>query len=132
MKPEIKRYELNDNVTIKKIKKNNFNEGGFMEKIISPKYHYSKYLLDDIEIHIEIGVNLDETLYFDDFDNIVVLDDNFCQPYYPFYENENGFPYLNKVILEYNKTMDGLVKKGIFKEKTLEKENNNKRLIKQI
>lgn len=131
MKPKIKKYELNDNVTIKKLEKNNFNKGGFMKKIKSPKYYYNKYLVDDIELHIEIGINPDKTLSFDDYDNIIVLDDNFCQPYYPFYEEKKGFKFLNKVILEYNNTMDEFVKNGIFKEKILEKENDTKKLIKE-
>ena len=124
MKPEIKKYELSDKITIKKLKKNNFKEGGFMKDIPSPKYYYNKNLIDDIELYIE------RTFNFDDFDNIIVLDDNFCQPYYPFYESKEEFSFLNKVIKEYNKTMDELVEKGIFKEKILEKANDNKKLIK--
>lgn len=130
MKPEIKKYELSDKITIKKLKKNNFKEGGFMKDIPSPKYYYNKNLIDDIELHIEININPDGTFNFDDFDNIIVLDDNFCQPYYPFYESKEVFSFLNKVIKEYNKTMDELVEKGIFKEKILEKANDNKKLIK--
>ena len=130
MKPEIKKYELSEKLTIKKLKKNNFKEGGFVKEIPSPKYYYNENLIDDIELHIEISINPDETFNFDDFDNVLILDENFCQPYFPFYENKKGFPFLNKVIIEYNKAMDELVKKGILKEKKLEKENNNKKLIK--
>ena len=130
MKIEIKKYDLNDNLTIKKLKKNNFKEGGFIKEIPSPKYYYNRYLIDDIELHIEIVINSDNSFTFDDFDNVLVLDENFCQPYFPFYENKKGFPFLNKVIIEYNNAMDELVKKGILKEKKLEKENDNKKLIK--
>ncbi|MBQ9023629.1 MAG: hypothetical protein IJ105_00235 [Bacilli bacterium] len=126
MKPEIKKYILNDNLTINKLKKNNFKEGGFIKEIPSPKYYYYKRLIDDIELHIEISVNNDETFNFDDFDNIIVLDDSFCQPYTPFYESKKGFSFLNKVIIEYNKAMDELVEKGILKEKQLEIENDIK------
>ena len=130
MRSEIKKYELNDKITIKKLKKNKFKEGGFMKNIPYPKYYYNRYLSYNIEFHIEISVNPDGTFTFDDFDNIVVLDDNFCQPYYPFYENDIDFPILNKIIMEYNKVMDEFVKKGILKEKNLEKDKDNKKLIK--
>ena len=127
MKPIIKRYKLNENLTKEKLLKNGFKEGGFLKEIPYPKYYYYKLLTDDIELHIEINENIDKTLNFDD-NNIVILDNNFCQPYYPFYENENGFLYLNKVIIEYNKCMDNLVSKGILIEKKLEKENDIKKL----
>ena len=126
MKPEIKKYILNDNLTINILKKNNFKEGGFIKKIPFPKYYYYKKLIDDIELHIEISVNNDEIFIFNDFDNIIVLDDSFCQPYTPFYESKKGFPFLNKVIIEYNNAMDELVEKGILKEKQFEKENDIK------
>lgn len=123
---EIKRYTLSDNLSIDMLKKNNFKNGGYLKKIPHPKYSYNKYLADEIELHIEIGINEDGTFNFDDFDNIIVLDDNFCQPYYPFYEYDKGFPFLNELIKEYNNSMDNLVKDGILKEKNIEKENNVK------
>lgn len=132
MKPIIKRYELISNITEDILIKNGFKKVELIEKKPNSIYHYYKLLTDDIELNIEINENRDKSFTFDDSENIIVLDNNFCQPYYPFYENEKGFPYLNQVIIEYNKAMDELIKKGILKEQKLEKENNNKRLIKQI
>ena len=126
MKTEKKEYILNDKLKIKTLKKNDFKEGGFMKNVPAPKYFYNKNLIDDIQLHIEISINPDGTFSFDDFDNIIVLDDNFCQPYYPFYTSDNDFPYLNKVIKKYNKAMDELIENGILKEKTIKKDDNVK------
>ena len=122
MRKNIKRYELNDNVTLNNFISNNFKEGGFMKDVPSPKYYYYQKLLKEIELYIEISVNKDKTINFDDFKNILVLDDSFCQPYYPFYEGEIEFEFLNKVIENYNKAMDEFVEKGIFREKIVKDE----------
>lgn len=118
MREQIKRYELNKDVTVEKLKENGFKEGGIMKELVSPKYHLNKCLVDDIEMLIEI----DTTLAFDDTENILVLDDDFCQAYGEFYNKEADDPFLNKVITKYNQVMDELVDKGIFHEKRLEKE----------
>ena len=117
MREQVKRYELNNDVTIEKLKENGFKDGGFMIGLTSPKYHLIKYLVDDIEMRIEI----DATLAFNDSENILILDEDFAQPYRAFYNRELDFPFLNKVITKYNKVMDELVDKGIFHEKKLEK-----------
>lgn len=131
MRKGTKRYELNDNVTLENLLNNNFKEGGFMKEIPSPKYYYYKRLIDDIELYIEVNINGNEITNFDDINNILVIDDSFCQPYYPFYEGKKEFDFLNKVIKKYNEAMDELVEKGILKEKIL-KEDNNKKLIKKV
>lgn len=130
MREIIKRYVLNEDVNVDKLISNYFSEGGFMKEIPSPKYSYGHYLIDEIEINIEIAVNSDGTLYFDDYDSIYIIDDTFGQPYYPFYNKDFENPFINKVIVKYNEFMDEFVKKGIFKEMVLEKEENNKELKK--
>ena len=124
MREIIKRYVLNDNVNVEKLVSNYFSAGGFMKEIPSPKYSFSHYLIDEIEINIEIAVNSDGSLYFDDYDSIYIIDDNFGQPYYPFYNEKFDNPFINKVIVKYNEFMDEFVKKGILKELVLEKEDN--------
>ena len=125
---KIKKYKLNENVSIETLKKNGFKEGGFMNEVPSPKYKYNKYLVDDIELCIEISVNEDKSLSFDDFNNVLVLDDEFCQPYTDFYNTQNPDSivsgYLNRVISKYNEEMDELVKKGILQEQ-YKKENKS-------
>ena len=130
MKKKIKGYTLSDNMTINKLKKNGFKEDDFINKIPTPKYYYNEFLVYDIELHIEIAVNSDGTFNFDDIDNIYVIDDNFGQPYYPFYSDNHEFGFLNKVIFRYNQVMDKFVEKGILKSKELENEDKVKKLIK--
>lgn len=124
MREIIKRYVLDDSVNIDKLVGNHFTEGGFISEIPSPKYSYSSYLVGDIEIHIEIAINLDGTLFFDDCDSIYIIDDYFGQPYYPFYNETFDNKFVNKVIIRYNQFMDDFVKKGIFKQLNLDKEQN--------
>ena len=130
MNKKIKRYTLNDNISINKLKKNGFKEGGFIKEIPIPKYFYNEFLVYDIELHIEIAINSDGTFTFDDYNNIYVIDDNFGQPYYPFYSDNHEFEVLNKVITRYNQVMDKFVEKGILKSKELENEDKVKKLIK--
>ena len=133
MRNQIKRYELGNNITVEKLKKCEFREGGFMRSVKAPKFTYYQPLIEDIELYVEIGLNDDNTFSFDDSHSVEVVDDNICQPYYPFYNEEKDFPFLNKVIDEYNKTMDCLVCNGILKEKKLENKKNNKlKLVREV
>lgn len=66
---------------------------------------------------------------------IGVLDDDFLQPYHPFYiwletSDSNTFPTLDKIIQNYIKEMDLLVEKGIFIKNEHEKEKPTKRVRK--
>lgn len=124
MRRKTKRYTLSDNVTKEKLEEAGFRKGGFMSGIPFPKYFYNQCLCKDIELHIEVRNNSDGTFFFDDQYSTYVIDDEFGQPYYPFYTKDENFPFLNKVILEYNKVMDKLVEKGILKELVLEQEEN--------
>lgn len=122
MRLPIKKYVLNETVTEEVLKSCGFkykNDGSVLG-INTPLYYFFKYLIDDIELHIEISINQDKTLSFDDFDNVLLLDDDFCQPYHPFYKEEVDTPFINEVIQKYNEAMDELVNEGILKEVTKE------------
>ena len=67
--------------------------------------HYN--LADDVTLNIGFPEDLSE---WDDFSYILVLDENFCQPYTPFYvawcgEVKNLFRFLDLIIHNYNKKM---------------------------
>lgn len=127
MRETIKNYELQSNLTIEKLKMSGFLEGGFLKRVPQPKYFINKPLVNSILLHIEIVVNPDQTLSFDDFNNIIVLDDDFCQPYTPFYDESVDSNFLNSVIIRYNKIMDDFVRKGIFFNKEQICENSRSR-----
>ena len=79
MRKPIKRYELADNVTLEALKKARFRGGGILNAVPNPKFCYLKYILDEIQIIVEISRNEDNTFSFDDQKNVIVLDDDFCQ-----------------------------------------------------
>ena len=76
------------------------------------------------ELVIEIPVGDLENIKFSEENNMKLVDTGLTQDdkeqiYTPFYEDRT-FDYLKKVINSYNNEMDGLVHKGIFKEKVKE------------
>lgn len=125
MKQKIKSYELNQNITIKKLEENNFEEDGMIKEVSEPKYSYIKTLVNDITLHLEIGTN-EGNLYFNDGNHILIMDEKKHKPYYPFYFDKEEDEYLDKVISEYNKVMDELVLKGILCEKKLDNDKIKK------
>lgn len=69
----------------------------------------------NLSLDIAFGANITE---WNDFDNILILDEDICQPYTPFYGENYGkditdFPALEAVIANYNRQMTDL---GIFEE----------------
>ena len=128
----IKKYELSSNVTTEDLLKNGFkySEKGCIKDITTPRYHFIKYLTKDFELLIEIGINEDGTLLFDDEKHVLLLDDDFCQPYGPFYDEVNS-PIVNDLINKYNEVMDKFVENGIMREKDIvkkEEETDKNRL----
>jgi len=107
----IKRYQLKSDITKEKLIEVGFKNSDWQEKFKKPMVNYFANLIDDIELHIEIKTDLME---FDDFENVLVLDSNFGQPYTPFYNAKISFEFLDKVIENYNMQMDKLVDKGIL------------------
>jgi len=68
------------------------------------KYSTCKWLADDISVCIAFPENLAS---WDDFDHILVMDDECGQPYGPFYDVEKKqFAYVLNVVGNYNKFMD--------------------------
>ena len=109
----IKRFEMKQNLTIDDIKlTNRIREGGVWISKDS-KWFLHFLLVDTIELDIGFP---DDLSIWDDFDHVIVLDSDFCQPYYPFYHCfDSDFPnrkphsdYLCKVIDRYNEVMSSL------------------------
>ena len=111
MMKQIKRFKLKDGITINDIRQECriFREGG------SWINHDSAYFIScDVtpqnsrgsEISLEIGFPKDLSKW-DDFDFVLVLDEEFGQPYTPFYGDYNQpFPFLAGVIHMYNEVME--------------------------
>ena len=130
MRTQIKKYVLNKNLTEQILIDNGFKYANDKSDsgIYGPVYFYFKTLYDDIELHVEIGINDDGTLSFNDTKNVLVFDDECGQMYHPFYREDVDTPYVNSVIAGYNEAMDYLASKGILKEKTME-DNIDKDII---
>lgn len=130
MREIIKRYELDDNLTMDKMDKSEFMRLRESEEYPVIRYYYSRELCDSIEVQITIDpfnhILHDE---FDDKKDIQIYDSFNERIFDPFYDEERDYPFLNDLIKEYNRTMDLLVEKGIFKEKKIE---NTKKLINEI
>lgn len=67
----------------------------------------------EYEISIIIAFDSSDLESWNDFDNVLVLDEDFCQSYTPFYgdnykKDVSGFPFLEWVIGEYNALFDAL------------------------
>lgn len=110
----INHYKIKEGVTKELLLSHSFRDGGFINEIEKPKFFYTVNLINDIELHIEININ---TLKFDDYDNVLILDDMFGQPYYPFYEkSDRVIPQIAKVRKRYNEEMDKLCNLNILEK----------------
>jgi len=125
MLKEVKRYELVENITKEDLLKAGFKEGGWDSYILNPKVSYSCVLYEDIELHIEISTS-SKRIRFNDYNNVLVFDDEIGQPYFPFYKGIET-EYIHKVIEKYNQKMDEFKEKGILKEKEQVKQKVKKR-----
>lgn len=105
---KIQRYKLKDGVTKDTLLQCGFRPGG---SYIAKDVVYMTYraLADSIDVNIGMPEDLSK---WNDFDYVLVLDNDFGQPYTPFYNFMNGeikekncFPFLRKVIAKYNKVM---------------------------
>ena len=128
---KIKRYKLKPNTTKEQLISLGFHEGGTWvhknaELVLSKYIHITneveyttkkgkrkkrKYL-SEFNIGIVFTDNIND---WNDFDNVLVLDEDWCQPYYPFYHLQSGkikddeIPkVLPLFVTEYNKYMDSL------------------------
>ena len=110
MLKSINQYKFKQNTTREDLIKAGFRNGGWQTEFKEPKVSYNTYLVDEMKLNIEIET---DTMKFDCYDNVLILDEDFCQPYGAFYMDKE-FDYLNKVIKKYNMVMDEFVKKGVF------------------
>ena len=107
----IKHYKLKDGVTHEFLLVNGCKEGGvWIDE--SAVFYISKPLVDEISLNIAFPKELNK---WNDFDYILVLDEDFGQPYTPFYRyaqtrirGGKPFKFLQMVINKYNKVMDSL------------------------
>lgn len=118
---KIKRFKLKEGrPTQEDLEKYGFREGGSWlikdaktytsaNKIVR-KEDFQRYR--DYEISFNLAFKDDPT-DFNDFDNVLIFDEEFCQPYTPFYgymgnnNDKEPFPFLAWVISEYNEWMSG-------------------------
>lgn len=109
----INRYTLNDAITKEDLLKAGFNQS----ETIKAKLTYYKELVQDINLVINVFMNDNYFLFSDEFD-IQVINDELIN--YPFCSNSE-IAKMDEFIFEYNKTMDELKEKGIFKTRKLSK-----------
>lgn len=107
---KIKRYNIKEQVKIQDILDDGFNYS------VDCKY-LTKFTTLKESIVLCITIPLKDICSFNDYDDVDVLDDDFCQPYMPFYDNykeENtSNNFLMNVVKRYNEEMDNI---KIFKE----------------
>ena len=117
MREIIKDYDIKEDVTIPKLIEAGFKQINPTENDPILRCYYSKELLDEIELQIDIKP-LEEFNYSRD---IQVFDTFYGHVFNAFYNEERDYPFLNDLIREYNFVMDDLSKKGIFKVKESKK-----------
>lgn len=111
---KIKRYKLKEGVTKEELLQCGFREGGTWikkdaELFLARCFDYKKTHFE-FSINIAFGSDIGD---WNDFDNVLILDEDFCQPYIPFYGENYGkeisnFATLEYVIQKYNEFMSGL------------------------
>lgn len=109
-----KSYRLKDEITTECLLDAGFKEGYWNYKdgeCVSKRVH----LMGDMELELFIKTN---PMNFGDFENVIIMDSAFGQPYIPFYGDNykktiEGGDYLTEVIKKYNEVMDNL---NIFEE----------------
>lgn len=111
---KINRYSIKKGTTIDEIKAAGGRDGGsFIMK--DTKFYIMKsfyYRASDFEFSVGVAFKKDVSDW-NDYDNVLVIDEDFCQPYAPFYGENFGkditdFPTLEYCIEKYNEVMDSL------------------------
>lgn len=100
---KIARFRLKSVIDLNQIKTS--PHASFIAKDATKSCFYP--LVDSITVNIGFPDDLSK---WNDFDYILILDEDFGQPYGPFYHYLNGelkepFPFLEKVVQKYNKTL---------------------------
>jgi len=109
----VNKYKLKDGVTaediIREVKAKKMTVGQY-GRYIHPDVKFSAY--KEIVENISVCIGFPEDLSkWDDFNYVLVMDEDFGQPYTPFYnvEEENKrFAFVMNVVGHYNKLMDSL------------------------
>lgn len=109
---KIKRYKLKDGTTKQDLINFGARKGGIWINKDSILFISKCFSYKGLEFDIDIAFT-ENLCDWNDFDNILVLDDDFCQPYTPFYgenygKDIQGFEYLEAVIERYNNYLDSL------------------------
>lgn len=108
-------YKIKDNITADDLDKLGFRKGSWQNQYKDREcVSKCKKLYDSIELNLTIRIN---PIEFDDFEDVLILDEDFCQAFTPFYGDNykkeiDGDAFLGKVIDRYNQAMD---LQGIFK-----------------
>lgn len=111
-----KSFKLKKDVTKKTLINLGFRHGNWQKEykgVECLSKHFN--LFRDIDLHVVVKT---KEMEFDDFDDTLVLDDAFGQPYTPFYGDNYkkevcDFEFLEKVIDRYNEIMENI---GIFEK----------------
>lgn len=109
----IKRFKLRDGVTEEKLIKYGCKQGGtwVTENAILFTRKWDKFKPTHFEFTIYVTFNKD-VQDWNDYDNVLILDEDFCQPYEPFYlhynEEVENFPTLEYLVEKYNEYMSSL------------------------
>ena len=102
LKPGVTMDDILSDLSAKKLPVG--THGTYISK--DAKYSTFKGLTDDISVSIAFPEDLTA---WDDFDHVLVMDDECCQPYGPFYNiEEKQFAYALNVVGNYNKFMNTL------------------------
>lgn len=107
-----KSYKLKYAPTEEELIKNGFREGGSWINKKAKWVFESEYYDAKTEFDMSISICFNEDLEdWNDFDNVEVIDEDFCQPYTPFYgdnykKDVHGFECLEWCIDKYNNFMD--------------------------
>ena len=113
---KIKRFKLRDGVTKEELIALGFKFGGTWIKKDAELYLHKYFNKYQISIDITFTENINN---WNDHDNVLVLDEEGGQPYYPFYDDKyydkevTNFPALEDTIQNYNEFISSL---GIFEE----------------
>jgi len=107
----IKHYKIKSGITLDDIKKEvkakhipHADNGTWVHK--DSVYVIWQTVAEDITVNVAFPADLSQ---WNDFDFILLLDEDFGQPYTPFYsEKMVEFPFLNKVKTNYSRFLESL------------------------
>ena len=115
---KIKRFKLKENVTEDDLIQLRFQQGG---SFVNENAKWLKF--KTLDNFVSVNLTFPEYLQdWNDFVYVLLLDEDFGQPYSPFYnyflvDAKEGPPALNNIVYQYNKFMEEL---GLFEEANIE------------